>query len=406
MKMSEWLSPTPPLIADPLAAIKRHPRMNIKISIILTVFISTISYGQETDTLTFYSEAFKESRTVFIHKPEYYKYQSDSVKLPVIYLLDGQHDWFVNPLLSDIEYLQYTHQIANAIIVTIPHNNRIKECGITDLKTKLPLDIFIKKELDGKLQKYHPSDFKVIIGHSFSASFSLYSFYNQPDYYSAVIANSPLDEMEILIKGLEQAKNIDKTKISISVGGIANNKDIHHRKKYNQLKTQFPSFFNSINTFEADYSGHNAVPIVATPSLLSKVFENFSDRYSKIAPVDMEYKLINVPESEIKEMNKILNASKIGEHFYPPEIPDINGIASRYWNNGYENYAIKVYELGTKYYPYDYGFLLSLYELTLNHNKEKAKSYLLAAQSLLNTIELDSIEILKEIEFEKEKNGW
>jgi len=383
--------------------------MNIKTTIILTVFISTISFGQETDTLTFYSEAFNESRTVFIHKPGYYKYQSDSVKLPVIYLLDGQHDWFVNPLLSDIEYLQYTHQIANAIIVTIPHNNRIKECGIIDLKTKLPLDIFITKELDEKLKKYHPNDFKVIIGHSFSASFSLYSYYNHPDYYSAVIANSPLDEMEMLIKGFEQAKNIDKTKISISVGGIANNKDIHHRKKYNQLKAQYPSFFDTINTFEADYSGHSAVPIVATPSLLSKVFENFSDRYSKIASVDIEYKLVNTPESIDKEINKIVTASKVGKYFYPPEIPDINGIASRYWNNGYENYAIKVYELGIKYYPNDYDLNLSLYELTLNNDKKKAQSYLYKAQSLLKTIESDSNEkneILEEIESEKEKNGW
>ncbi len=213
----------------------------------------------------------------------------------------------------------------------------------------------------------------------------------------------------MLINGFNQNSNIDKTEISISVGGIANNKDVHHRKKYNQLKAEYPIFFNSINTFEADYSAHNAVPIVATPSLLTKIFEDFRGRYSKIASVNMEYKMISVPESISEEMNKIINASTVGKYFYPPEISDINGIASRYWNSGYESYAIEVYELGTKYYPNDYDILLSLYELTLSDNKKKAKSYLYAAQSLLETVELDSNEkniILEEIKSEKEKYGW
>lgn len=76
------------------------------INFIVLFFISSITYGQEIDTLTFHSKVFKEERTIYIHKSEFYKYKSDSVKLPVIYLLDGQHEWFINPLLSDIQYLQ------------------------------------------------------------------------------------------------------------------------------------------------------------------------------------------------------------------------------------------------------------------------------------------------------------
>ena len=383
--------------------------MKIKLIIILTLFFSIKIFGQETDTLSFYSKAFNETRTVFIHKPEFYKYKSDTVKLPVIYILDGQHEWFVNPLLSDIEYLQYTHEIPNALVVVIPHQNRNKECGIIDLKTELPLDKFITEELDKELKKYHPNAFKVIIGHSFSASFSLYSYYNHPDYYSAVIANTPLDEMEMLVEGFEQKNTIDKTKISIAIGGIAGNKDFPHRKNYNELKTKFPAFFNSINTFEADYSAHNAVPIVATPSLLTKIFEKFSGRYSEIAKVNGEYKLISIPESISRETDKILEASKIGNYFYPPEIADINGIASRYSNSGYDDYATEVYEMGIKYYPDYYDFYLSLYGLLISKDKKKAQVYINKAESLLKTVEKDwngKEEILKEIETEKAKNGW
>ncbi|WP_162497588.1 alpha/beta hydrolase-fold protein [Aureibaculum marinum] len=380
----------------------------MKILTILILFtISSLTYGQEIDTLSFYSVAFKEERTVYIHKPEFYKYKSDSVKFPVIYLLDGQHKWFVNPTISDIEYLRFTKEIPSSIIVVIPLRDRVKECAIADLKTELPLDRFITQELDKKLKKYNPSDYKILIGHSFSASFSLYSFYNHRDYYTAVIANSPYDKMEMLVEAFEQSRELDKSRISISIGSI--NKDVYHRKKYDVLKSQYPSFFKSINTFEADYSAHNAVPITAVPTLLTKIFEGYRSRYNKIAEVDMEYNLIHKPSSMSEELNKIKSASKIGSYYYPPEISDINGIASRYWNNNLEDYAAKVYKLGVKYYPAYYEFYLSLYELTLNNNKATSKEYLEKAELLLTTIENNwegKSEIIEEIRTEKIKNGW
>ncbi len=377
------------------------------ISLILLFIISAISYGQEIDTLSFYSKAFGEKRIVYIHKPEFYKYKSDSLKLPVIYLLDGQNVWFAKPTISDIKYLRFTKEIPSAIIVVIPLKDRIKECAIVDLKTELPLDKFITEDLDGELKTYNASEFKIIIGHSFSASFSLYSFYNHPNYYSSVIANSPYDKMEMIVEGFEQLEAINKSKISISIG--SSDKDVAHREKYDKLKVQFPSFFDSINTFEANYSAHNSVPIVAVPTLLTRVFESYRNRYFEIAKVNMEYKLINKPGSIAEELKKIEIASKIGKYYYQPEISDINGIASRYWNNELEEYASKVYELGIKYYPTYFDFYLSLYELELNKNKIASKEYLEKAEFLLNTVENNwegKREIIEEIKAEKQKNGW
>ena len=391
-----------------MAAIKKKSLMKI-ISFLILFIISTIIYGQEIDTLSFYSKAFKEERTVYIHKPESYKYKSDSVKLPVIYLLDGQNEWFTKPIVSDIQYLRFTKEIPSAIVVVIPAINRNKEYGIIDLKTELPLDRFITEDLDEVLKKYNPSNFKVIIGHSFSASFSIYSYYIHPEYYSAVIANSPFDKLEMLITGFNESKIIDKSNISIAIGGISEAKDMYHRKKYDALKIKYPSFFNSINSFEADFSAHNSVPIVATPTLLTKVFRNYRGRYFEIPKVDMEDKLINKPVSIPEELQKIEIASKIDTYNYPPEISDINGIASRYWNNELEEYAIKIYELGIKYYPNYYEFYLSLYELTLNKDKVKSREYLEKAELLLKTVENNwkgKSEIIDEMKTEKIKNGW
>lgn len=375
----------------------------------LFLFFSLSSFGQDIDTLSFYSEAFKTNRTVFVHKPEYYKYKSDSVKLPVIYLLDGQHEWFVNPILSDILYLQYTHEIPNALVVVVPHVNRNEECGIQDINVQLPLDKFLTEELDKELQIYNPGSFKVIIGHSFSASFSLYSFLRHPDYYSAVLSNSPLDEFETLIGAFLQNDAVDLKKIYLSIGGSANDKDYHHRKKYDWLKTQYPLFFSTVNSFEANNSAHNAVPLVATPFFLTKVFYEFSSRYSGIAEVDEEYKLRAVPLSVNEEINKISEASGIGDFRYSPEIPELNGIASRYEYNGYSDYAKKVYEIGIECYPNYYEFYLFLYELEAGTDAEQAKLYLNKAEQLLKTVESDwegKDDLLNDIQLEKMNNGW
>lgn len=374
---------------------------------LLLWIVSTYAYSQQVDTLSFYSEVFKEQRSIYVHKPDFYKYKSDSVKFPVIFLLDGQNNWFINPAIADIEYLRFTKEIPSSIIVVIPLKDRVKECAIPDLRTELPLDKFITEEVHKKIMSYNPNDHKTLIGHSYSASFSLYSFYSHPDYYAAVIANSPYDKLEMLVKKLEQSQELDKSRISISIGSTS--KDAHHRKKYDFLKSQHPSFFEAINTFEAEYSAHNAVPIAAIPTLLTKVFEDYTSRYHKIAEVDMEYKLIHKPGSISEELNKIKRASKVGSSYYPPEISDINGIASRYWNNGLEDYAIKVYELGVKYYPNYYEFYLSLYELKIEQDKEAGRKYLEKAEHLLQTMEENwegKNELIKEIRNEKAINGW
>lgn len=370
---------------------------------------SFIANAQEIDTLSFFSNAFNKQRSVYVYTPESYKYQSEAVKLPVIYILDGQHEWFVNPLLSDIDYLQYTHQIPEAIVVFIPHENRVKECSISDLKTSLPLDIFITEELDTALEKYHPNDFKLLIGHSFSASFSLYSYNQHPNYYAGIIAHTPLDALELLIHGLEENPDIDEDHISISIGSIGRDKDYHHRKNYNTLKEKYPDFFNSIHTFEADYSAHNAVPIVSTPTLLTQIFNDFSSRYTKIAEVNDDYKLIESPKYTDVEIQKVMTASKIGSFFYAPQISDLNGIASRYSYSGYNDFAIEIYKMGIEYYPNYYEFYLSLYDLTLTQDEHKAKEYLTKATLLLTQVEGDwdgKNELLDEINAEKQKNGW
>lgn len=370
------------------------------VALLLLMTYSGNTFGQRTDTVSFFSEVFKAKRSIYVHTPEFARYRSDTTSLPVIYLLDGQHDWFTGPVLSEIRYLQYTHEIPNAIIVVIPHQDRIKECAIRDISKDQALDSFIIREVEIRIKPYHPNAFRLIIGHSFSASFSLFAYGRHPDFFSAVIANSPLDKMEELVSRTDKDDRVDKNGICISVGGLARDKDYFHRVEYDSLKLKYPPFFSSIHTFEADHSYHNAVPIVATPALLTEVFATFKSRYTNIAPVNENYQMAAKPLDPEAEYSKMMEASRLNKYFYAPEIPDINGIASRFSSNGYPAQAIKIYETGTRFYPYYYGFWMSLYDLLKETEKQKARACLVKAQQLLQTREPkneENRELLKEI---------
>lgn len=371
--------------------------------------LSQLGYGQKTDTLTFYSKAFKQERTVYIQTPAFFNYCSDSVKLPVIYLLDGQNEWFAKPAISSINYLNYTKEIPQAIVVIIPLIDRVNECEITALEGQpLPLHRFITTELPAKIKNYKPSDYQIIIGHSFSASFALYSFLLNPEKYTAVLANSPLDQLELLIETFEENKEIDLSKIYLSIGGAAPGKDSYHRAEYDKLKLTYPHFFNKIHSLELDFSAHTAVPIIGIPMMLTTLFTPYSSRYDSIALVDMNYKLLKKPQAVEYEMALIKNASKIHNYPYPPEIADINGIASRYSNSEYTQHAMAVYELGIRLYPNYYEFHHALGELYLPSDKEKSKWHLNKALKLLNTTEMEMSEkeaVFGEIMDMKIKNG-
>jgi enterochelin esterase-like enzyme len=165
-----------------------------KVLFVILFLFTTNAFSQKIDTLNFYSSAFDQERTIFIKTPRSFKYMSDSVKLPVIYILDGQHEWFINPLLSTIEYLQFTKELPQALLIIIPHNDRRTESVFNSLDHDLPLHQFITNEIENQLEQvkeYNLLKHRTIIGHSFTASFALYSYLKDPDFYESVIANTP-----------------------------------------------------------------------------------------------------------------------------------------------------------------------------------------------------------------------
>jgi hypothetical protein len=384
--------------------------MRISILLILLIF-SRLGFAQQIDSLVFYSSIFEEDREIRIHLPEFYKYSSNELEYPIIYALDGQHEWFINPLKSTIRYLQYTHEIPQAIIVEIPHSDRVEESLFaSSLLESSALHRFIQTEVDSLLKAYRPSDVRVLVGHSFTASFSLYSYLQSPDFYSAVFAHSPLYKVEKLVESLQDLTVTQQQGVYLSIGGKAFNKDSIHRLPYEKLKVRFPELFENINTYEANLSTHNAVPILADPYFLSLLFHKFSSRLSSIAKVDLEYKMISPPLSPKGEWEKIKKKSLVLQEFYPPEIPEFNGIISRYSNSEYFEQSEAILKKALNYYPLYFEFHLQLYNLYWSQEaKVKAKFHLLEAYRLVDKIERDTKDgqdLLEDIDAELEKRNW
>ena len=372
---------------------------------------SCLGFAQQIDTLIFYSSIFEEDRELRIHLPEFYKYASQELQFPIIYALDGQHPWFIEPLKNTARYLQYTHEIPQAIIVEIPHSDRVEESLFpASMLENTDLHSFIQTEVDSLLKVYRPGDVRILIGHSFTASFALYSFFKSPDFYSAVIAHSPLYRVESLTDSLRMLPLPQQKRIYLSIGGLANGKDSIHRLPYERLKLLYPEFFENIHTYEADLSSHNALPIVANPYFLSLLFNNFSRRFSSIAAVDLEYSLIETPLSPEKEWHKVESHSLLLGKPYPAEIPDINGIISRYTNSDFLDHSEWLLKQALRYYPHYYDFHWQLYDIYWSQGKfEKAREHLLEAYSLIDTMEREAEDwqvLLGDIDAELEKRNW
>lgn len=375
----------------------------LQLSILL--FLCIPIFSQETDTLTILSKAFGEERQAYVIKPSFYKYQSDKVKRPVIFLLDGQHEWLANPLSNQIEYLQYTKDIPQALVVIIPLKNRVKECAIQSFEDPvLPLHQFITQELWTAIQGYSPGEFKLLIGHSFSASFALYSYSKSPDFYASIIAHSPLDELTKLISKLCTQLPYAKDQIYISYGGVHMLEDGYHFERFKKVKAGMPdSCFQKFHFYHAKNAKHNSLPIVATPIFLSQLFDTYSYRNKDLARVDLNYKLINQPASVEEEIKKMQALTQINGYDFPIELPEYFGIASRYLNSEYTQHGIAVYEKAIEHFPYCYEFYTELATCIFNEQPKRAQKLLQDALPLIELYESDLTLSEKEILYKEIK---
>lgn len=359
---------------------------------LLLGFVVTRAAAQSIDTLEVESRAFGTVRTVYVHLPATHRYSSPLVRMPVVVVLDGQHEWFREPVLSQLRFLQYTHEIPSLITVVVPHADRVRESAMRDVQgPELPLLLFLADELPAALERYRAGAHRLVIGHSFTASFALYTLARRPGVFQAAIAHTPLHMMEELVPLVAERLREDSTRHAmVSVGGQERVKDKYHHDALQRLlsRPEFRPLPHGLEVVVATSARHNAVPIRTTAELLSRHFVEFSMR-DTLAPVDENYRMTSPAPSSDELLRAVDGMLHFRGRVLPWEIAEINGLASRLQSSGYSEHAAAVLRRGTELYPEFWQFHQALARLVAPSDAALAAEHLRRAVELLDRHERD-----------------
>ncbi|MEJ2507536.1 MAG: alpha/beta hydrolase-fold protein, partial [Ignavibacteriaceae bacterium] len=195
----------------------------------------TLTLGEQVE---FRSKVLDESRKILIHLPE--NYDRFDQRYPVLYVLDGE--FFFTQVTSAVQYLSELGYIRNQpipqlIVVGIVNVDRNrdytptyapKQDGLefpTSGKAKKFLE-FLKSELFPLIESnYRTEQYRVIAGWSLGGLFSVFTYLEHPEYFSAYLAISPSlwwdkDLYVGITKDYIKQKMIPKKKITVTIGSL------------------------------------------------------------------------------------------------------------------------------------------------------------------------------------------
>ena len=189
-----------------------------KILIILILTVSKTLFCQKTLVETFESKILNEKRTIRIHIPKSFE---KTENFPLILTLDGEY-MFYN-LIGNSELLLATEKIPESVIVGIDQNYfdstkiwaRNNDCSYNsknaELKGKgIKFKEFIEKELVPYLtDKYKAGNYKVLAGHSFTATYPNFFLFDNSVFNSYILLSPYLNE-RISKKIIDKLSNNNK----------------------------------------------------------------------------------------------------------------------------------------------------------------------------------------------------
>lgn len=189
-----------------------------KILIILILTVSKTLFCQKTLVETFESKILNEKRTIRIHIPKSFE---KTENFPLILTLDGEY-MFYN-LIGNSELLLATEKIPESVIVGIDQNYfdstkiwaRNNDCSYNsknaELKGKgIKFKEFIEKELVPYLtDKYKAGNYKVLAGHSFTATYPNFFLFDNSVFNSYILLSPYLPE-SISQKIIDKLSNNNK----------------------------------------------------------------------------------------------------------------------------------------------------------------------------------------------------
>lgn len=254
------------------------------------------------DKIVIHSDILNEDRTVLIRLPK--DYDNTMMKYPVLYILDGEFFFqqaigAVN-ILSECGYI-YNNPIPQMIIVGIVNVDRNRDytpthaprqLGVLRYPTSGKAHRFIKflsSELIPYIDSnYRTQPYRILAGWSFGGLFTVHTFFENPDLFSAYLAISPSlwwDEDLYISRTDSILANgkVSEKKLTVTLGTLERgHMDRSVRKGFipimkEKLDSNFPFEF-----VEIPDEGHSFVPYQAIYEGLLSIYSDWRMPYEKI----------------------------------------------------------------------------------------------------------------------------
>lgn len=237
---------------------------------------------QLNDTVKFYVLEHKEHE----HGP--------NLKLPVVYVFDRQNEFNSNQILNSIDYLSGMGGMPASLVVSIELKNEIRGKWTTPKEEGGLGDAFLTSltdEMESYLKADYPlSKFRLLVGHSRTAIFSIYALSKRPDFFTGCIANSAAYfdfgsnyQKKVFETFLEKIKTIPTNKYLYFSSGQDWYGDGHEASciKFSQYLDSIDLPENLKWKYVSKKANHFSIPGIVTADLLNDIFLPYQEFIQK-----------------------------------------------------------------------------------------------------------------------------
>jgi predicted alpha/beta superfamily hydrolase len=298
-------------------------------------FLTTSARSQEQEMqdliigerFTIYSQVLAEDRTILVALPK--GYHDSEKRYPVLYVLDGEFFFYqaqaAVQFLSECTYIR-THPIPQMIVVGIVNVDRNRDYTPTHAPIQGELRYptsggarkffeFFQSELIPRINaRYRTQPYRILSGWSFGGLFTVHTYLENPDAFSAYLAISPSLwwEQDGIIKKARDAVTHDNRNIKplvVTLGALeGGDMDRSVRRGFIPLFQSNKSKASAFTSIEMDDREHYFSPYVAFFDGLRALFDEWA----------LPQERLSGGLTSVKEFYQELS-NKAG---YPVEIPE------------------------------------------------------------------------------------
>ena len=274
---------------------------NVNSLLVATVMIVANLFGQvKTQSIAvgwkieFHSNVLQEDRTVLVRLPEGYERAEE--RYPVLYALDGEFFFFqvssVVNYLSELGYIR-NQPIPQMVVVAIVNVDRNRDYTPTYAPRQNQLEFptsgkaekflkFMSSELFPLIEsRYRTQPYRVLTGWSLGGLFTVYTYLEHPDLFSAYLAVSPSMwwDKDLFVKrtaSMLQKGQVSDKRITVTLGALEGgdmNRSV--RRGFVPLMKRAPQDQVKFSFIEIPKEGHNYVSYKALYEGLKSIYSDW-----------------------------------------------------------------------------------------------------------------------------------